>query len=181
MNSKYIAILPAVVASSLAVTANAADTDSVQGKDVHVAFRTVEQDEVLGGVSVLDMEDLLKKNYINGIQNLNLEGYVAYYNGNSLWGMDSDGDNGGVLVLIDGVPRDQNNISPTEISEITFLKGAQAAVLYGSRGAKGAILISTKRGTQGPLSVKVRANTGWHVAKSYPEYLGLCRVHDSLQ
>lgn len=173
MNSKYIAILPAALAVSL--TAAAADSekaDTTSGKDVHVAFRTVAQDDILGGVSVLDMEDLLKKNYINGTQSMNLEGYVAGYNGNSLWGMDSDGDNGGVLILVDGVPRDQNNVSPSEIAQISFLKGAQASVLYGSRGAKGAVLITTKRGHEGPLQVKVRANTGWHVAKSFPEYLG---------
>ena len=45
-------------------------------------------------------------------------------------------------------------------------------MLYGSRAAKGVILITTKRGKEGPLTVSVRANTGWHVAKAYPEYLG---------
>ena len=76
------------------------------------------------------------------------------------------------LILVDGVPRNIDYISPTEISQITFLKGAQAVVLYGSRAAKGVIMITTKRGKSTDLQVDVRANTGFYVAKSYPEYLG---------
>ena len=45
-------------------------------------------------------------------------------------------------------------------------------VLYGSKAAKGAIVITTKRGNVEGLNVSVRANTGFHVAKAYPEYLG---------
>ena len=52
------------------------------------------------------------------------------------------------------------------------MKGASAVVLYGSRAANGVVYITTKRGNQGPLKVNIRANTGFHVAKSYPEYLG---------
>ena len=60
-----------------------------------------------------------------------------------------------------------------EIEDISFLKGAQASLLYGSRAANGVIMITTKRGrvTEG-LKVKVNANTGWNVAKAFPEYLG---------
>src|SRR5687768_6420366 len=76
------------------------------------------------------------------------------------------------LVLIDGIPRDANNVMPTEIQQITFLKGAAAVVLYGSRAAKGVVYISTKRGPAEPLQVNVRANTGFYVSKSYPKYLG---------
>ena len=62
----------------------------------------------------------------------------------SLWGMDAN--NAGYFVLVDGVPRDANNVLPTEIDQITFLKGASAVVLYGSRAAKGVVYITTKRG-----------------------------------
>ena len=119
----------------------------------------------MGGVSSLNYRDLMDKNY-NTYSLDNLQGYVAGYNGNGMWGFTDQ------LVLIDGVPREANNVLPTEIEEITFLKGAQAVVLYGSRAAKGVVLITTKRGrvTDG-LRVDVRANTGWNVAKAYPEYI----------
>ena len=175
MISRNTILFPAIigiVGASLSVTAAESEerVDSVKADDlVQVAFRKVDKNELLGGVSVLDMEDLQKTNYTYEPQNL--EGYISGWNGNSIWGMDGDND-GGYLVLVDGVPRDMNNIPSDEIKSISFLKGAQAVVLYGSRAAKGVILITTKRGKEGPLTVSVRANTGWHVAKAYPEYLG---------
>lgn len=132
---------------------------------VQVAFRKIPESDLLGGVSVVNMTELINKNYTT-YSLANMEGLVAGWTGSSLWGMDD------YLVLIDGVPRDANNVMPTEIEQITFLKGAAALVLYGSRAAKGVVLISTKRGTAEPLNVNVRANTGYYVSKSYPKYLG---------
>lgn len=163
-----------LAASPLMATAQDVAADELDSlanekdKTVQVAFRKVAQKDLLGGVSVVDVEELTKKNY-NTYSLDNMQGYVGGWNGNSLWAQ--DGDNAGYLVLVDGVPRDANNVNPTEISQITFLKGAQAVVLYGSRAAKGAIVITTKRGNVQGLEVSVRANTGFHVAKAYPEYL----------
>ena len=140
---------------------------------VQVAFRKVSQNDLLGGTSVVNVEELTKKNY-DTWSLAGMQGYVGGYNGNSLWGMDDK------LILVDGVPRNIDYISPTEISQITFLKGAQAVVLYGSRAAKGVIMITTKRGRNTDLQVDVRANTGFYIAKSYPEYFRLSRIHDSL-
>lgn len=136
---------------------------------VQVAFRKVAQQDLLGGVSVVNVEELTKKNY-NTYSLENMQGYIGGWNGSSLWAMDSE--NAGYLVLVDGIPREANNVLPSEIDQITFLKGAQAVVLYGSRAAKGVIYITTKRGKVEDLRVSVRANTGFHVSKSYPEYLG---------
>ena len=165
-------ILLAMLAASPMMNAQTAenDTDTAGSEDkVHVAYRDVAEEDLLGSVAVLDYEKLTEKNY-NTYSLDNLQGYVSGWNGNSLWGMDAD--NAGYLVLIDGVPRDANNVMPTEIAQVTFLKSAQAVVLYGSRAAKGAILITTKRATNDGLSVSVRANTGVAVAKAYAEYLG---------
>ena len=156
--------------SPLMMNAQTAENESDGDTQVQVAYRTVAEGDLIGSVAVLDYEELTDKNY-NTYSLDNMQAYVSGFNGNSLWGMDGD-NNQGYLVLIDGVPRAANNILPTEISTITFLKSAQAVVLYGSRAAKGAILITTKRGTNDGLSVSVRANTGVHVAKAYPEYLG---------
>lgn len=141
--------------------------DSLNNADplVSVAYRNLKKSNLLGGVSVLNIEELIKKNY-NTYSLDNLQGYVAGWNGNSLWGMD------GYLVLVDGVPRDANNVLPTEIASISFLKSASAVVLYGSRGAKGVVSITTKRGKVLERQVSVRANTGFNVVKGYPKYLG---------
>ena len=165
-------------ASPLVVNAQTfeeADSISVK-KKVHVAFRDVDPDHLLGGVSYVDMEELQKKDYTMGSLE-DMYALVGGWNGNNLWGMDNErldnNDNGNMpLVIIDGVKRPSNNVLPSEIEQITFLKGAQAVVLYGAKGAKGAILITTKRGKVDGLQIKANANTGWHVAKEFPEYLG---------
>lgn len=133
---------------------------------VNVAFKKVQKTDVLGGVGSINVRELTEKNY-NTYSLDNMQGYVAGYNGNGMWGYSN------ALVLIDGVPREANNVRPDEIEDISFLKGAQASLLYGSRAANGVIMITTKRGhvTEG-LKVKVNANTGWNVAKAFPEYLG---------
>ncbi len=164
-HNKFI-VLSALLATAVVMPATAqidADSDSAL---VNVAFRKVAKQDVLGGVSSLNYRELMDKNY-NTYSLDNMQGYVAGFNGAGMWGYTDQ------LVLIDGVPREANNVLPSEIEDITFLKGAQAVVLYGSRAAKGVVLITTKRGqVNDGLSVKVNANTGWNVAKSFPEYLG---------
>ena len=158
-------ILSALLALSTA-TPVAAQIETDADSLVNVAFRKVAKEDVMGGVSSVNYRQLMEKNY-NTYSLDNMQGYVAGYNGNGMWGFTDQ------LVMVDGVPRDANNVLPSEIESITFLKGAQAVVLYGSRAAKGAVLITTKRGRiSDRLNIDVRANTGWNVAKAYPEYLG---------
>ena len=157
--------LLALLAICAAVPVSAQET-AEDSTLVNVAFHKVAKQDIMGGVSTVNVRELTEKNY-NTYSLDNMQGYVSGYNGAGMWGYTDQ------LVLIDGVPREANNVKPDEIESITFLKGAQAVVLYGSKAAKGAILITTKRGkVNNGLSVNVRANTGWAVAKSYPEYLG---------
>jgi len=129
---------------------------------VNVAFDKVAQKNLLGGVSVVDVSALLNKSY--GTNSLdNLQSFVGGYTGN-IWGQ-------APLILVDGIPRRSTDVRLVEVESITVLKGASAVVLYGSRGAKGVILITTKRGNESPLKIKVRANSGVFVPKGYPDYL----------
>lgn len=169
IKARYI-LYAMLLASPFTMSAQTAEDNTDSDPLVNVAYRQVEQSDIIGSVAVLDYEALTEKNY-NTYSLDNMQAYVSGFNGNSLWGMDADNDQG-YLVLIDGVPRAANNVLPTEIAQVTFLKSAQAVVLYGSRAAKGAILITTKRATNDGLSVSVRANTGVAVAKAFPEYLG---------
>ncbi len=158
-----------------AQTADAADTITVK-KKVHVAFRDKDADQLLGGISYIDMEELQKKDHtVYSLEDT--YALVSGWNGQNLWGMDTDrldtnDDSNLPLVIIDGIKRPSNNVLTSEIEQITFLKGAQAVVLYGAKAAKGAILITTKRSKIDGLQITANANTGWHVAKAFPEYLG---------
>lgn len=53
-----------------------------------------------------------------------------------------------------------NNLSPADIESIEILKDADATAIYGSRGANGVILITTKKGKQGKLKANVRMYAG---------------------
>lgn len=67
------------------------------------------------------------------------------------------------IVIIDGIPYGNINlddIAPDDIESIDVLKGATASALYGSRGATGAIMITTKKGAGSEgLNVNVNSNT----------------------
>ncbi|MEZ2445847.1 SusC/RagA family TonB-linked outer membrane protein [Chitinophaga sp. RCC_12] len=135
------------------------------GNPVQVAFRKVDKKDLSGGVSVVDVASQMKLNYMTTSLE-NMDGWINGYNGNSMWGM------GSYLLVIDGVPRDEGNVVPTEIEQISFLKGVNAVALYGSRAAKGVIYITTKRGKAGNQRIDIRANAGVNVPKAYPHYLG---------
>jgi TonB-linked SusC/RagA family outer membrane protein len=63
-----------------------------------------------------------------------------------------------------------NDVNPQDIESMTILKGASATVLYGSRAAGGAIIITTKRGRQGKLSVDVTSTTSFSQINRTPKY-----------
>jgi len=136
----------------------------ISGNDslVHVAYGTVAKKDVIGAISVLNPSEYLDKNYGTNA----LEGIDALVGGSNLW------NQGTALVLIDGVPGAITDVITTEIDQITYLKGANAVVLYGSRAANGVILITTKRGKIGEIKKNIRVNAGVNVVKSYPDYLG---------
>ena len=66
------------------------------------------------------------------------------------------------LYVIDGITsRNANFLNPNDIESLTILKDASAAAIYGSSGANGVVLITTKKGTSGKLKVDFNAFTGF--------------------
>ena len=161
--SKYKGILPISLFALLSQGVMAQESADTRADSINVAFRKSDVRDVIVPVSKVKVSELMEKNY-NTYSLDNMQALTAGYNG-QLW------NQGEALVLIDGVPRDANNVLPTEIEDITFLKGASAVVLYGSRASKGVILITTKRGSIAPLKISARANYTMDVAKSFPTYL----------
>lgn len=66
------------------------------------------------------------------------------------------------LFVVDGVPIDAgiNDINPNDIESMEVLKDASATAIYGSRGANGVILITTKRGRSGKINVNYDGYAG---------------------
>ena len=80
-------------------------------------------------------------------------------------------NNSNPLVLVDGVSSSMNDIDPNDVASITVLKDAASAAIYGSRAANGVILITTKRGEEGRLSVSYSGYAGWQQATKKQEYV----------
>ncbi len=66
----------------------------------------------------------------------------------------------GATVMPSGKINPLNSINPNDIESIEVLKDADATAIYGSRGANGVILITTKKGKSGKLSVRLTTNYG---------------------
>lgn len=62
------------------------------------------------------------------------------------------------LVLVDGVERSFSQIDPNEVESMSILKDAASTAVFGIRGANGVIIITTKKGKEGPAKVSFSAN-----------------------
>ena len=76
------------------------------------------------------------------------------------------------IYVIDGVAGgDINNLNPADIERIDVLKDAASAAIYGANGANGVILITTKQGKAGKISVSYDGNIGWQNMYRIPKLL----------
>jgi len=64
------------------------------------------------------------------------------------------------LWIIDGFPGDINMINTSDIESVEILKDASATAIYGSRGANGVVIVTTKRAKQGDLHVEYNGSAG---------------------
>lgn len=80
------------------------------------------------------------------------------------------------LIILDGVPVDDiNSINPNDVDNISVLKDAASASIYGSRAAAGVILVTTKRAKEGQLNLDYTFEYGLEKATRLPTYVGATR------
>ncbi|MET3879267.1 TonB-linked SusC/RagA family outer membrane protein [Chitinophaga sp. OAE865] len=121
------------------------------------AVSTVKMDEVLGDRPVSSASQALQ-GAVPGLQvtfgtgqpgsstTLNIRGFTSI-------------NGGSPLVLVDNVPMDIDDVNPKDIDNVTVLKDAAAASIYGARAAFGVILITTKKGKKNqPIKFNYSAN-----------------------
>ena len=75
------------------------------------------------------------------------------------------------LVLIDGIPGKLNDVSSEDVESISVLKDASTAAIYGSRAANGVILVTTKTGKDGKVSVGYNGYVGFNTPTALPEFV----------
>lgn len=86
-------------------------------------------------------------------------------------GISTFGAGQGALVLIDGIEGNLNTLDPEDIESFSILKDASSTAVYGSRGANGVVLVSTKKGKAGKLNIHFKANSGLSYSPRMPKYV----------
>lgn len=76
------------------------------------------------------------------------------------------------LVMVDGIERSMNMLSPTDIASVSVLKDASATAVYGAKGANGVILVTTKTGSKGAPKFSVNVEQGLNSPMWTPEHVG---------
>lgn len=86
-------------------------------------------------------------------------------------GISTFGASSGALVLIDGLEGTLSEIDPADVESFSVLKDASATAVYGSRGANGVVIITTKRGQEQKLNITFRSNYTISELRRLPKYL----------
>ncbi|RYZ47677.1 MAG: SusC/RagA family TonB-linked outer membrane protein, partial [Sphingobacteriales bacterium] len=128
---------------------------------VVIGYGTQKKSDLTGAVSTVSAKDFSGQAYSNvnqalqgkvpGVEFTSTSGEPGAKVQVRIRGMGTFG-NSGPLYVIDGVPfsgGDINTINPNDIANISVLKDASAAAIYGSRAANGVILVTTKKGVAG--------------------------------
>lgn len=148
---------------------------------VVVGYGTMKKADLTGSVATVGSEVIEDRPLTN--LGAGLQGAIANLNITSSNGAPGTGttfnirgttnlSGGGPLILVDGIEMDPNLINPQDVKDVTVLKDAASASIYGARAAFGVILITTKTGfvTQKPV-VSLSANYSINVPTVHAEYM----------
>lgn len=148
---------------------------------VVVAFGTQKKQEITGAVSKIDAKMLETSQASNAVQSLTGKVAGVQISANSgqpgdppqvrFRGIGSISSSNAPLYVVDGIPfnGDINSIATQDIESISFLKDASSNALYGSRGANGVIIVTTKKGKKGQLTIIYETKIGVN-SRAVPEY-----------
>ncbi len=138
---------------------------------VVIGYGTQKKKEVTGAVAQVKSEDI--EQFVTADIGSALQGQVAGVNITAssgepgeassiqIRGITSLTGSNTPLFVVDGIPQEGDpRLAPNEIETIDILKDAASAAVYGVRGAAGVILITTKRGEEGAMSVKFNTTYG---------------------
>ncbi len=142
-----------------------------------VGYGTQKKRDLTGAISSINSRDIAETPSSNFLQNAQgrLAGVdIVRTNGNPgsaptirIRGNRSINASNNPLYVIDGIPTDVsiNDFNPNDIESMEVLKDASAVAIYGSRGANGVILITTKKGKEGKAVISYDGYYGIKKAK----------------
>jgi len=142
---------------------------------VVVGYGTKSRTKLISAVSTID-EEALNKIPVPNVSNA-LEGMASglfVRQGSGEPGFSSSSfevrNFGAALVIVDGAPGDLNQLDSNEIENISVLKDAAAAAIYGVQGGNGVILITTKKGKIGKPKLTYSNQFTYTSFTSFPDY-----------
>ncbi len=147
---------------------------------VIVGYGTQQKTSLTGSVATIDAKDIERQPVIQTSQALQglSPGLTAIQtsgqpgaDGASLTvrGINSINNSSSPTIIIDGIEGSLNGLNPNDIANISVLKDAGAAAIYGNRGANGVILITTKRAKQGKALVSYDSYVGFQDPTNQPK------------
>lgn len=86
-------------------------------------------------------------------------------------GISTFGANSSALVLVDGFERSLEEINVEDIASFSVLKDASATAIYGTRGANGVVLITTKQGKAGKININAKVESTYSARTYTPEFV----------
>lgn len=139
-----------------------------------VAFGKQKKESVIGAITTINPGDLKvpSSNLTTALAG-NMAGIIAYQRSGEpgsdnadffVRGITTFGANTNPLILIDNIEltsTDLARLQPDDIASFSIMKDATATALYGARGANGVILVTTKRGAEGPAKISVRIENSY--------------------
>ncbi len=134
-------------------------------EEVFIPFGKTTRREVSGAVSTINPRNYVKYDNTQYVYDA-IQGRVPGVMGNSnIRGI------GNALIVVDGVRRDPSDINLEEVEQVTVLKDAGAAMLYGTYARNGVVLITTKRGEAFKRKLNFSAEQGISTPLAIPSYL----------
>lgn len=172
------------VGEQININVNMSEKSNSLNEVVVVGYGSQKKVSVVGSITALEPKQLQQGTNRAISNNLagQLAGVIAVQrsgepgaDGSSFWirGISSfKGTGTSPLVLVDGIERTLDDISPAEIESFSVLKDAAASAVYGVRGANGVILVKTKRGKLGKPKVDFHLEQGFTQPTKLPDYIG---------
>ncbi|MFC4213587.1 SusC/RagA family TonB-linked outer membrane protein [Pedobacter lithocola] len=154
---------------------------------VVIGYGSVKKGDVTGSVSSIKAADFKNTQLTSvsqalqgraaGVQVTNSDATPGARPNIRIRGNNSLGTSSEPLFVVDGYPsnEDLSSLNPNDIESMEILKDASATAIYGSRGANGVILITTKRGKAGQLNINLE---GYHGVSSVTKKLDLMNARE---
>ncbi|MDE6395278.1 MAG: SusC/RagA family TonB-linked outer membrane protein, partial [Duncaniella sp.] len=131
---------------------------TVKKRDLTGAVTSVKGDDITISPTANAMDALQGK--VAGLDITRASGQAGATPTVQLRGTRSFSAKGDPTYIIDGMPGDINTINPNDIESIEVLKDASSTAIYGSAGANGIIIVTTKSGKEGKTTVNLNAYVG---------------------